>query len=309
MREVKKTILFGHRSCGQRNSFEKRSSEKLIGAHVSTSGGVYNAIENGEILGCNAIQIFSRNQRQWDQPALSSQEICRFREQWKDSRLRCIVAHNSYLPNLASPSTEIVEKSLAAFEDEIRRAEALGLMGVVFHPGSHLGTGEKEGLKRIISNLDRVMEQTQGMKARLIVETTSGTGSNLGYRFEHISKIIGGVKDPSRMGICLDTCHIFCAGYDIRTQETYKAAVEAMKSAWGEDLEKIMVIHFNDSQHELGSRKDRHERIGKGEIGKNAFGYFLNDYRFKNVPMILEIPGGDEAYTGDLNLLGGLIKY
>ncbi|OGJ88416.1 MAG: hypothetical protein A2268_02730 [Candidatus Raymondbacteria bacterium RifOxyA12_full_50_37] len=278
----------------------------LLGAHVSASGGVSNAPLNGKNLGCTAIQLFSKNQRQWSAPPLSDDETAAYFTNLKASGIVSVVAHDTYLINLGSPDTEMREKSLHAVIDEIKRANKLKLNGIVFHPGSHMGAGDAQGIRFVVSSLNRAVDETPDCTAPILIETTAGQGTNLGHTFEHIRDMLAGVKDKSRFGVCYDTCHTFCAGYDIRTAETYKATMEKFNSIIG--LSNLKCIHMNDTDYELGSKKDRHQNIGKGVIGKAAFGFFMNDPRFQNVPKILETPGGDEWYARDLKTLKGLMK-
>ncbi|MFH1760590.1 MAG: deoxyribonuclease IV [bacterium] len=278
----------------------------LLGAHVSAAGGVSNAIDNGEALKCAAIQIFTKNQRQWFAPELKPEESGLFRQKWSKSGIKSIVSHSSYLINLASPDDVLREKSIDSFIDEINRSDNLGLTGVVFHPGSHVGAGESKGLANVIKSINLIIEKTAESKSKIILETTSGQGSSLGYKFEHLRDIIAGIENKNRMGVCIDTCHIFCAGYDIRTGEEYEKTVKLLDSII--TLKNIIAIHFNDSKNDFGSGKDRHECVGKGLIGKKAFELFMNDNRFEDIPKILEIPGGDKAFKKDLRILRGLIR-
>lgn len=279
---------------------------RLLGAHVSASGGAHNAVDNGEAIGCAAIQIFTKNQRQWFAPPLSQREVDLFRVKRAESGIKSIVAHGSYLINLCSAHEKIMIASVNSLVEEFRRSESLGLLGVVFHPGSHGGQGESKGIHLIIEGINRLIEKTPEFKSKIILETTSGAGSHLGSTFEQLARIMDGVTEPARMGVCVDTCHIFSAGYELRTPKAYEETVGKLKSVIG--LDKILVFHVNDSKFEFGSRKDRHEFIGKGRIGKKAFGFLVNDPRFVRVPMILEIPGEDAEFKRDLKLLRSLIK-
>ena len=276
----------------------------LLGAHVSTSGGVDKAPANGKGLGCDAIQVFTRNQMQWRARPLSELEIAGFREGLKECGIQTTVSHYSYLINLGSHEPVTLQKSLEAFADEIERCEQLGISFLVFHPGSHVGSGEAAGLQRIADSLNAVLGQKQKHRTQVLLENTAGQGSNLGYRFEQLADILAKTENPNRLGVCLDTCHLFASGYDLRTRSTYEATFEEFDAIVG--LGRVKVFHLNDSKKSLGSRVDRHENIGKGELGLEPFRFLLNDPRFAGLPMLLETPGGDEAYRIDLTTLRSL---
>jgi deoxyribonuclease IV len=276
----------------------------LLGAHVSTSGGVDKAPGNGKSLGCEAIQVFTRNQMQWRARPLSDREIAAFREGLKECSIRAAVSHDSYLINLGSHEPVVLQKSLDAFADEIERCEQLGIPFLVFHPGSHVGSGEAAGLQRIAESLNAVLGLKPKHKTQVLLENTAGQGSNLGYRFEQLAEILEKTENPNRLGVCLDTCHLFAAGYDLRTLSTYEATFQEFDAIVG--LERVKAFHLNDSKKGLGSRVDRHENIGKGELGLEPFRFLLNDPRFACLPMLLETPGGDEAYRIDLTTLRSL---
>ena len=276
----------------------------LLGAHVSTSGGVDKAPANGKGLGCDAIQVFTRNQMQWRARPLSELEIAGFREGLKECGIQTTVSHDSYLINLGSHEPVTLQKSLEAFADEIERCEQLGISFLVFHPGSHVGSGEAAGLQRIADSLNAVLGQKPKYRTQVLLENTAGQGSNLGYRFEQLADILAKTENPNRLGVCLDTCHLFASGYDLRTRSTYEATFEEFDAIVG--LGRVKVFHLNDSKKSLGSRVDRHENIGKGELGLGPFRFLLNDPRFAGLPMLLETPGGDEAYRIDLTTLRSL---
>jgi len=274
-----------------------------LGAHVSIADGVQHAPQRGVDLGCTAIQIFTRNQRQWRAKPLTEQEITQFKINLKEQGFTppAICAHDSYLINLAAPDPSLLSKSREAFADELHRAEILGIPCVVFHPGAHKGHGETAGLKRIAESLDYVYDKFPQTSVLALLETTSGQGTTLGYRFEQLQQIIEMVAIPQKIGICLDTCHIFAAGYDIRTESAYLNTFEQFDRILG--LSKLKVIHLNDSKKAFGSRVDRHENIGKGMIGLDAFRFIMHDDRLNGIPKILETPGGDEWYTINLDIL------
>lgn len=275
---------------------------------MSIAGGVYNCFDHGEHFKCTTIQIFTKNASQWRAKPLTETEIDKFKERQKQTKISPVVAHDSYLINLGSNDKALLQKSKEAFLLEIERCELLGIPYLVMHPGSHTGAGEEIGLKTIADSLSWLHHKSPKAKVMICLETTAGQGTNLGYRFEQIAEIIETTNSPERLGVCLDTCHIFAAGYDIRTERAYKKTMREFDSVIG--LKRLKVIHFNDSRKELGSRVDRHEHIGKGCIGVEPFGFFMNDRRLAKIPKILETPKGDDA-TGDdknLTILRNLVK-
>jgi len=277
----------------------------LLGAHVSTSGGLDRAPLNGKAIGCTAIQIFTKNQRQWSASPIGDAEAGLYFKNLKTSGIEAVVSHDSYLINMASPDPVMRKKSVTAFIDEIRRAELLRLQGLVFHPGSHMGAGEGNGVARMVESLNAALSEAGGSVA-LLFETTSGQGTNLGWRFAHLRDMLAGVSSPSRFGVCLDTCHLHGAGYDLTRQSAYEKTLSELDCEVG--LVRVRCIHVNDSKHPLGSRKDRHDNIGKGLMGHAVFKFIMNDARFRSVPKILETPGGDEAYIQDMKTLRKLVK-
>ncbi len=285
------------------------SSKKiLLGAHMSIAGGVYNCFDHGEHFKCTTIQIFTKNASQWRAKPLTETEIDKFKERQKQTKISPVVAHDSYLINLGSNNKALLQKSKEAFLVEMQRCELLEIPCLVTHPGSHTGAGEEAGLKTIADSLSWLHHKLPEAKVMICLETTAGQGTNLGYRFEQIANIIELSDSPERLGVCLDTCHIFAAGYDIRTEKAYRKTMGEFDSVIG--LKRLKVIHFNDSRKELGSRIDRHEHIGKGCIGVEPFGLFMNDRRLAKIPKILETPKGDDA-TGDdrnLTILRNLVK-
>ncbi|MBI4362437.1 MAG: deoxyribonuclease IV [Euryarchaeota archaeon] len=278
----------------------------LLGAHVSVAGGLDRAPGNGASIGCEAIQIFSKNQRQWKTRPLGDAEAGKFREGVRERDIREVVIHDSYLINLADPNEEGVRRSREAFVDEMRRADALGVGYLIFHPGAPKEAGEAYGLKRIAESLDWCLAKADETKAMLLLENTAGQGSNVGWRFEHIHDIMEGVSDRKRLGVCVDTCHTFAAGYDIRTREGYEATVRQIERHIG--LGNIRAFHLNDSKKDLNCRVDRHEHIGEGKIGLELFRWLVNDPRFENVPAVLETPGEEEDFRRNLKVLKGLRK-
>ena len=262
---------------------------KYIGAHVSASGGVGNAILNAEAIGATAFALFTRNQRSWVSKPLAQGDIDGFKalltERGFDSRY--VLPHDSYLINLGSPDEETLLKSRAAFLDEMQRAQQLGLGMLNFHPGSHLNKiSEEECLDQIAREINLALGQTEGVTA--VIENTAGQGTNLGWRFEHIARIIEGVEDKSRVGVCIDTCHTLAAGYDLSTAMGYDFTMEEFERVVG--LKYLRAVHLNDSKKGAGSHVDRHESLGLGMLGRDFFARFMNDPRFDDMPIILETP-------------------
>jgi deoxyribonuclease-4 len=267
---------------------------------MSIEGGVENAPLRGKKAGCQVIQIFTKNNNRWNSRQLTDKDINSFKKNSFDTGVIPSASHTAYLINLASPNTEIYKKSLEAFYDEMERAERLGLPYLIFHPGAHLGSGENTGLKKIADSINILLKKVSNFKLMLLLETTAGQGSHLGYKFEHLSEIIKMVDEREKIGVCLDTCHIFAAGYDISSEYGYKKTFEDFNKIIG--IDKLKAFHINDSKKELGSRVDRHEHIGKGKIGLAAFRLLLNDPRFKDISMILETPKGKTMREDKKNL-------
>jgi deoxyribonuclease-4 len=260
----------------------------ILGAHQSIAGGYYRAAEFAHRCGCDCVQLFTKNNNQWRAKELTEDDATRFQAALRDAKLLHPLSHDSYLINLAAPDEELWRRSVEAFAVELRRAEWLGIPYVVTHPGSFTTSSEEAGLARIIEALDEVHGQTRGLTVKTLLENTAGQGSNLGWRFEHLAAILDGVKDPDRIGVCIDTCHVFAAGYPISTAKDYKATMRKFDTVVG--LKLVKAIHLNDSKREFGSRVDRHEHIGQGKIGLDAFRMLLNDPRFQRTPMYLETP-------------------
>jgi deoxyribonuclease-4 len=277
----------------------------LIGAHVSTAGGVPLAPGNGASIEATAIQIFTRSQRQWEAKPMTRGEAGAFRRALGGSGVRAVLAHASYLINLCSIAPDFLARSRACLVEELRRCHALGIPHAVVHPGAHMGAGEREGLAGIARSLDHVLRHSRGSSAGPLLEVTAGQGSCLGHRFEQVAEILARVKEPRRVGVCLDTCHVFAAGYDITTERGYEQTLARFDKVLG--LEKLKAIHLNDSQKRLGSRVDRHAPIGKGFLGLGTFARFLNDPRLAKVPMVVETPGPIEVWKNEIALLRGLV--
>ena len=266
--------------------------EQRFGAHMSAAGGLENAFTAGAEVGCDCLQIFVKNQRQWKAKPLSDDQISAYQAAQKETGLSPVVAHASYLINLASPDEAAREKSSNAVIDELERCEALGVDGLVLHPGAHLGDGISKGIRRIAGALDSIHAATEGFTCQVLLESTAGQGTTIGHEVEHLGRIIDRTSAPERLGVCLDTCHLFAAGYDLNDADAYNSMVHAMDSAFG--LSRIMCIHCNDSKFELGKKRDRHEHIGKGFIGRVGFRHILSDKRLTHAMRILETPKGED---------------
>ncbi|WP_456390521.1 deoxyribonuclease IV [Hydrogenimonas sp.] len=280
--------------------------DKFVGAHVSASGGVFNAPLNASKIGAKAFALFTKNQRQWKAKPLDGETIEKFKENLRASGIepKHVLPHDSYLINLGHPEKQKRQKSLDAFIDEVRRCEQLGLDRLNFHPGSHLKKiSEEECLGRIAEAMNITLNETEGVT--LVIENTAGQGSNLGYKFEHLAYLIDKTEDKSRVGVCLDTCHTFTAGYDLRTKEAYEATTKEFDEIVGFDYLKGM--HINDSKPPLGSRVDRHHSLGEGEIGWDAFKHIMNDPRMNDIPLILETID-DTIWAQEIRALYDLIE-
>jgi len=273
---------------------------KTIGAHVSASGGVENAPLNAQAIGADAFALFTKNQKQWSAAPLTAVNIETFKANIKGvCEPSQILPHDSYLINLGHPETEGLEKSRMAFIDEIKRCEQLGLDRLNFHPGSHLNKcSESECIALIAESINMALSKTNGVIA--VIENTAGQGTNMGHRFEHLAGMIAQVEDKTRVGVCIDTCHTFAAGYDLRTEKTFAATFEEFGKVIG--FKYLKGMHINDSKKELGTRVDRHDSLGKGFIGLDCFRFLMADDRFNSIPLILETP--DPAiWAGEIKLL------
>ncbi len=272
----------------------------LLGAHMSIAGGLHLAFTRIRKVQGESLQIFLSNQRQWRTPPLTSEMIKDFRLQWQKNKQMVVAAHDSYLINLAAPDQTIAEKSVTSFADELERAATLGIPFLITHPGSHRGVGVEAGLERFVENMDRAITLSKTSTVMVLIENTAGQGTNLGSTFEEISFIMNESQYSDDLGVCFDTSHAFAAGYDIRTRRTYENTLSKFDQIIG--LERLKFFHINDSKRPLGSRVDRHEHIGKGEIGLVGFRFLLNDPRFKHHPMVLETPKGKELKEDKKNL-------
>jgi deoxyribonuclease-4 len=282
--------------------------EQLLGAHTSINGGVSTAIDLAEKLRFTAMQIFTKNNSRWYSKELSDKEIETYTTRLKTSNIKFVVAHDSYLINLCSKDPEILNKSRDSFLDELKRCEMLDIPHLNFHPGAHGGLGEDEGIKLIADSINIAHSKTQGFKVTSMIETTAGQGTALGYKFEHLRKIIDLIDKKVRMTVCIDTAHVFAAGYDIKDPANYEIVINEFDNIVG--LERLKCMHMNDSKKPLGSKVDRHEHIGKGFIGIQGFTNIMNDKRIEHIPKILETPKGKEQLEDLVNLkiLKSLIK-
>jgi deoxyribonuclease-4 len=290
----------------QKFSLMKPSTNKidrlgpLLGAHMSIAGGVDKSLPLGKRVDCDVIQIFTKSSRQWASSPYTKEEIENFKKNQKDTGIAIVVAHDSYLLNLGSPDHALRKKSIMAFIDELERCETLGIPNLIAHPGAHVGAGEDEGIKTIANSLDEVHTACRGYNVKVTLEITAGQGSCLGYRFDQIGKMFDATKENDRLRVCFDTEHAFAAGYDIRTKEGYEQTFSEFDEAIG--LDRLAAFHLNDSKKEFNSRVDRHEHIGKGHIGLEAFRLLLNDKRFRGLPMCLETPKGPDLREDKQNL-------
>jgi deoxyribonuclease-4 len=281
----------------------------LLGAHESIAGGVFNAIERGKKATCDTIQMFNKSNNQWRAKKIGDDELEKYFKAIDETGVTVSTSHTSYLINIASPNPELNEKSYMALKEEMERCQMLKIPNLVMHPGSHVGSGEEAGMDKISENLVRLFKELDdNQDVTLLLEATAGQGSNLGYKFEQLAYMIDKAGSHDKLGVCLDTCHIFAAGYPISDPKDYKKTMNHFEDTVG--LDRLRIIHMNDSKKEFGSKRDRHEHIGEGFIGLDAFANFVNDKRFKNVPMILETPKGDELLEDIENLkkLRSLIK-
>lgn len=275
---------------------------------MSIAGGFDKAVDRAVLAGCESLQIFTKNSNQWRAKPIDEEQIALFASRLCDACIGPVVAHDSYLINLASPDNELWEKSVEAFRVELERCEQLSVPFLVTHPGSFVKATEEEGIERISRALNRIHEELPGYKVMALLETTAGQGSHIGHRFEQFARIAERVSAPERVGYCLDTCHIFAAGYEFRTEEGYAETMAAFDSIVG--LDNLKAFHFNDSKRELGSRVDRHDHIGAGQIGLEGFRHFVNDSRFKDHAALLETPKSEDLHEDIENLerLRGLVQ-
>ncbi|MEX2113867.1 MAG: deoxyribonuclease IV [Pirellulales bacterium] len=294
---------------GARKSY-RRLDLPLIGAHMSIAGGYYKAVEAAHQYGMDTVQVFTKNNNQWRAKELTDEDAAAFRSALKRLNIQRPIAHDSYLINLASPDDALWEKSIEAFRVELLRAERLGIGGVVAHPGAYVDSSEGAGIRRIIQALARIHHLEPALKTRTLLENTAGQGTNLGWRLEHLAAIIAGVAEPKRLGVCIDTCHLFAAGYPLGTPDEYESTIAQIARTVG--LHRVKAFHVNDSKRELGSRVDRHEHIGQGKLGLEPFRHLLNDPRFARTPMYLETAkeeiDGEQMDAVNMRVLRSLIR-
>ena len=276
----------------------------LLGGHISTSGGISKAPARAAVFGFRTMQVFSKNQRQWNAKPLTDQEIDMFKSEYTKVGLRKTMSHASYLLNLGSPNREMKVKVTDTMKLELSRANALGIDYVILHPGSQKDTTEKAAITQMSEILDSVLSEYQFTK--VLIENAAGQGSAIGYQFRQLSEILDGVSKKSMIGVCIDTCHVFAAGYDVKTPEGYAETMDRFNSEVG--LKFLLGFHLNDSKKEQGSRLDRHEQIGKGLLGLDGIKNFVNDKRFGDIPMVLETPKGEEGYADDIKAIESVME-
>ncbi len=276
------------------------SGKARLGAHMSVSGGLDQSLIRGRDVGCEVIQIFSKNSNQWSAKPLTDSEVSHFKKTRDDTGVFPAMVHSSYLINLCSPDAAARQKSTDALWRELERAEALEIPYLVLHPGAHVGAGTEAGVAYAAGCLNDVHRQTAGFRTEILIELTAGQGTCVGHRFEEVEQLLQQVDDAGRVGVCFDTCHVFAAGYDLRTPEQYETVMTALDAAVG--LSKIRAFHLNDCKKDLGCRVDRHEHIGMGKMGITPFQFLLNDARFFGLPMVLETPKGPDCKEDVENL-------
>jgi deoxyribonuclease-4 len=293
----------------QTDGGRQQKRQILLGAHFSIAGGLHKAILTASEYGCTALQIFTKNATTWKERTLSHQEVERFNEVRELTAIQSICSHTSYLINLASPEPSKYDRSLKALENELLRSSLLSIPYVIMHPGSHMGAGEDKGLQRIAQGINTIFDRSPNITCRLLLEATAGQGSSLGHTFEQLARISDSVERQERIGFCFDTCHVFAAGYDICGKKAYQGTMQSLDRIIG--IDRLCVIHLNDAKKGLAARVDRHEHIGEGKIGIDAFGFIMNDSRLKTVPKILETPkkkGSVDYDQINLNRLRALVS-
>ncbi len=309
MSTVPYSTTTGPKSHPKIKGYAMQSPKLLLGAHFSIAGGLQNAIHTAAEYGCTALQLFTKNSRTWKEREVGPEEIAAFREAGKKTGIDAVISHTAYLINLASDDPSVHGKSYAALKAEMIRSSALGIPWVVLHPGSPKSGTSADGIRQVIDGINRLFTEIPKTKTRLLLETTAGQGKGVGHAFEEIAEMADGVIQKENIGVCLDTCHMYAAGYDFRDPEAYGKTMESFDSVIG--LANLYVIHINDAKTDLGSRVDRHEHIGDGKIGLAPFGFFLNDPRLARVPKILETPSPKGEVDWDrvnLERLRGLVE-
>ena len=280
----------------------------IFGAHESIAGGVYKAIERGKQATCDTIQIFNKNNNSWKAAVLKPDDIDKYFKLIDELGVTVATSHTSYLINIASPDKTLFEKSINSLAEEMERCNTLKIPNLILHPGSHVGSGEKAGTKKVGIAINKLFKKLKNNKCTLLLECTAGQGTNLGYKFEQLAEMIDLTENKDHIGVCRDTCHIFSAGYPLIDLKDYKNTMKSFDNIIG--LERLKIIHMNDSKKPFGEKKDRHEHIGKGFIGLEGFRNIVNDSRLKNIPLILETPKGDDLKEDieNLKILRGLVK-
>lgn len=279
----------------------------ILGAHVSIAGGFHEAPKAGKWIGCDAIQIFSRSPRMLrDTKPITEEDASLWRESLTANGIRAVMIHSNYLINLCSPQKRLLRVARNAFVEEMERAQVLGVRYLIFHPGAHMGKGEPRALRVVAEGLDLCVEKAQAPDVLLCIENTAGQGSAVGSKFEHLRTILDLSRHPERLAVCLDTCHTFAAGYDIRTRQGYENVMGHLDEVLG--LDRLLAFHLNDSKGAVKSRVDRHEHIGKGKLKKDPFKFLVNDRRFADCPAVLETPGGDPDFKKNLKVLRSLVS-
>lgn len=280
----------------------------LLGSHTSVAGGIHTAFARAASIGCTTMQVFVKNANQWYGKPPTDDDVLKYREAQAQCRVHPVIAHAAYLINLCAANPAVRKKSQEGFEDEVRRCERFGIKALVVHPGAHIGAGEDEGIKCIADSLNIVHERTNSFRALSALETTAGQGTTLGYKFEHLRRIIDLVEQKERMVVCIDTCHLFAAGYPVHTQKGWDATIREFDQVIG--LDRLVAVHVNDSIKPFGSRRDRHEHIGKGVMGLEGFRALMNDTRLANIPKILETDKSEDLHEDveNMNVLRGLVE-
>jgi deoxyribonuclease IV len=282
------------------------ADELLIGAHTSAQGGAHNAILEGQEIGATTVQFFTSNQKRWEGKSITDEEVALFKEAVQATGIKKVMSHDSYLINLGSPDSESLRKSRKAFKEELIRCQKLDLAFLNFHPGAALDSSEEACLERIAESLEHVEDLVDKGSTRLLLEATAGQGSTIGWRFEHLGYIVDRLHQKIRIGVCLDTCHIFAAGYDIRTKKGWDETLEQFDKTVG--LKHLHAFHVNDSLKPFGSRKDRHAPLGKGEIGLECFKVMMTHPLMRDIPKYLETPDGPPLWTKEIALLREFAK-
>ena len=289
-----------------RKSFKNAEDRNCLGSHLSVSGGPWKAVEEAIELEIRALQIFTKNASRWVQKPIDPKHVEKFHAAVEEWGAHPLLSHDSYLINLASPKEELFQKSIAAFADELERAELLGLDFLVMHPGAHVGSGVEAGIERIAAGMREAFDRVPHVKTRVLLENTAGGGSTMGRSFEELRDLLAAIDTPERTGTCIDTCHMFAAGYELRTEEGYQETMKQLDKVLG--ARRVFALHLNDSKGDLGSHLDRRMHIGDGLIGKKGFQFVMQDDRFAGIPKILETPKVEDMDQQNLSLLEKLAK-